>query len=162
MADKQAGPSKAVATPAAENTPLPKKVIPPRAPASKYHNRWWFQFFGLYVLVVTMASIVGSWMNRETTAEILSFRPGRRSLVFALVAGPVAAGYLYDKKLARDIRKEYCDKVQALSQVPMEAEEVARKVEVVSCSIPDDSETERGLNWFKKYIKVYLNLYSWV
>lgn len=140
MADSQAGPSKAVDTAlaqkAATDANLPK-VIPARAPASKYHNRWWFKYFGL-----------------ETTAEILSFRPGRRSLIFALVATPLAAGYLYDKKLAADLREEYCEKVRALSQVPIEAEDLARKVEVIACSIPDDSETERGLNWFKKYIKV--------
>lgn len=106
-------------------------------------------------------SFAWRFFGLDTAAEILSFRPGKTSALLFFLTTPIILGIAYDRKLARDIQKDYLDRVQHLSQdTPLEATAVVRRLQIYSTCIPDDSSSSeadsRGLIWFKKYVKPVL------
>ena len=90
----------------------------------------------------------------DTAVDILSFRPGRKSFIFLATVLPLASAVYWDRKEAKRIRQEYCDKVAWKGKEPLSIHGTVRCVDVVSTKVWDDTEEDRGLIWFKKYMKV--------
>lgn len=89
--------------------------------------------------------------------ELLSYRPGRKMIAFVTFSAILFGSVSYDRREAKRIRQSYIDRVRHLGDEVIDATDfVPRRVAVYSCKLPGDTEDERGLNWFKRYMKPIL------
>lgn len=81
--------------------------------------------------------------------------PSRNWCIFLTVVGTISYIYYDDRKQAKDIRKRYEDAVRPMANVPLKNTlELPRKVTVYAARWPEDDESDRGLLYFRKYVKV--------
>jgi import inner membrane translocase subunit TIM54 len=75
--------------------------------------------------------------------------------VFLTLVGGGTYAYWYDRKECARIKQEYVDRVAHLAKVPMDGSlAFGRKVTVYAAKWPEDDDYERGLKYFKRYVKV--------
>jgi import inner membrane translocase subunit TIM54 len=88
--------------------------------------------------------------------------PSRNWSIFLTIVGTVSYAYYYDRKECARLKKEYADRVRYLSKEEIEGGPLGygRKVTVYAAKWPEDDEWERGLQYFKRYIKVSLPRWS--
>jgi hypothetical protein len=84
--------------------------------------------------------------------------PGPKMSVFLAVSSALTGLYVYDRRECKRIQQEYIDKVKWMSEELLPTDQRARKVKVYGARVPDDGELERGAKWFKRYMKVRLEL----
>ncbi|EKD02255.1 hypothetical protein A1Q2_03402 [Trichosporon asahii var. asahii CBS 8904] len=83
--------------------------------------------------------------------------PSRNWCIFLTVVGTVSYIYYDDRKQAKEIRKRYEDAVRPMAAVPLKNTlDLPRKVTVYAARWPEDDESDRGLLYFRKYVKPYL------
>lgn len=82
--------------------------------------------------------------------------PSRNWSIFLSIVGTVSYAYYYDRKECARLKKEYQDRVKYLAEEKIEGGPLAhgRKVTVYAAKWPEDDEWERGLQYFKRYVKV--------
>lgn len=81
--------------------------------------------------------------------------PSRNWCIFLTVVGTVSYIYYDDRKQAREIRARYEDAVRPMANVPLKNTlDLPRKVTVYAARWPEDDESDRGLVYFRKYVKV--------
>ena len=96
----------------------------------------------------------------DTAADILSFRPGRKTLGFLGLTSALVSGYYWDQWKAKSITNAAIQKYANLGQEALAFEQVVRRISVLGSVQPDDSKTDRSLIWFKKHVKVLLSFGS--
>ncbi|KIJ44321.1 hypothetical protein M422DRAFT_30466 [Sphaerobolus stellatus SS14] len=82
--------------------------------------------------------------------------PSRNWLIFWSISGSLVGLYAYDRRRCRQIREEYIEKVRQLAEEPMDSSALPRKVTVYGARWPGDDDWERGLKYFRKYVKPIL------
>jgi import inner membrane translocase subunit TIM54 len=90
--------------------------------------------------------------------SVLKWRPrmpSKKMTVFlSLVAGGSYA-YWYDRKECARLKQEYISRVEHLSKQPLDGSlAFGRKVTVYAAKWPEDDDYDRGLKYFKRYVKV--------
>lgn len=81
--------------------------------------------------------------------------PSRNWCIFLTVVGTVSYIYYDDRKQAREIRERYVEAVKPMADVPLKNTlDLPRKVTVYAARWPEDDESDRGLLYFRKYVKV--------
>lgn len=77
------------------------------------------------------------------------------TVFLTLVAGG-SYTYWYDRKECARLKQEYISRVEHLSKQPLEGGSLAfgRKVTVYAAKWPEDDDYDRGLKYFKRYVKV--------
>lgn len=81
--------------------------------------------------------------------------PSRNWCIFLTVVGTLSYIYYDDRKQAKEIRKRYEDAVRPMANVPLKNTlDLPRKVTVYAARWPEDDESDRGLLYFRKYVKV--------
>lgn len=91
--------------------------------------------------------------------SVLSWQPrlpSRNWSIFLVTVGTLSYLYYDDRKQCRLIKEEYIDKVRHLSEEPMKPSEWPRKVMIYSTRSPGDDDHDKGLRYFKKYVKPVL------
>ncbi|KAJ9121608.1 hypothetical protein QFC22_002227 [Naganishia vaughanmartiniae] len=90
--------------------------------------------------------------------SVLKWRPrlpSKKMAVFLTLVGSGTYAYWYDRKECARIKEEYVQRVAHLAKVPMEGSlAFGRKVTVYAAKWPEDDDYERGLKYFKRYVKV--------
>jgi import inner membrane translocase subunit TIM54 len=86
--------------------------------------------------------------------------PSRNWSIFLTLVGTVSYAYYYDRTECSRLKKEYMDRVKYLAEEKIEGGPLAygRKVTVYAAKWPEDDEWERGLQYFKRYVKVSCNV----
>ncbi len=82
--------------------------------------------------------------------------PSRNWSIFLTIVGGTAYLYWDDRRKCTQIKQEYIDKVKHLAEVPIGSLDYPRKVTVYAGKWPEDDDWERGLQYFKRYLKVRL------
>lgn len=80
--------------------------------------------------------------------------PSRNWLIFISVTSSIVGYYLYDRRECSKIRQSYIDRVQHLAEQPLHSLDVPRKVTVYGAKWPGDEDYDRGVKYFRKYVKV--------
>lgn len=81
--------------------------------------------------------------------------PSRNWCIFLTVVGTISYIYWDDRKKCREIKEKYVEAVRPYAEVPLENTlELPRKVTVYAARWPEDDENDRGLLYFRKYVKV--------
>lgn len=91
--------------------------------------------------------------------SVLSWKPRLPSRNWSIFWVSVAAvSYLYyeDRRQCKKILDEYKDRVRGLSEDTMQPLEHPRKVLVYTAKYPGDNDYEKGLQFFKRYVKPVL------
>jgi import inner membrane translocase subunit TIM54 len=140
-------PLEAMSTPTPPSAPSPAPVVaanpaaPPAAPAKP--------------------GVIGSMSALEHTGlppSLLRWKPrlpSRNWTIFLSIVGGVSYLYFDDRRKCNQIKQEYIDKVKHLAEVPLSSSmEYPRKVTVYAAKWPEDDDYERGLQYFKRYLKV--------
>ena len=109
---------------------------------------------GVYA-ALRYTGIPESWIRRPKL-------PSRNWLIFFSITSSIIGLYAYDRRKCRQIREEYVRRVEYLSQEKLDSMALPRKVMVYSCKWPGDEEHNRGLKYFKKYVKVCIPVKLWV
>ncbi|TFY60085.1 hypothetical protein EVJ58_g5373 [Rhodofomes roseus] len=91
-----------------------------------------------------------SWLDKRPSL------PSRNWLIFLGVTSTIAGYYIYDRRKCKEIRKEYVDKVKNLADVPLHSLDYPRKVTVYGSKWPADEDYDRGMKYFRKYVKPIL------
>jgi import inner membrane translocase subunit TIM54 len=91
--------------------------------------------------------------------SVLKWRPkmpSKKMSVFLTLVGTGSYAYWYDRKECARLKEEYKGKVEYLSKQPLEGGSLAfgRKVTVYAAKWPEDDDYDRGLKYFKRYVKV--------
>lgn len=97
--------------------------------------------------VLKFTGIPESWIRRPKL-------PSRNWLIFLGVTNTLIGCYYYDRYKCKKIREEYVRRVEHFATEPMGSMELPRKVQVYSCKWPGDEDHDKGLKYFKKYVKV--------
>ena len=98
--------------------------------------------------VLRYTGIPPSWLDKRPKL------PSRNWLIF-LTASATILGYgVYDRRECKRIQDEYIEKVQALSEDPLNPLDVSRKVMVYGAKWPGDEDHQQALKYFRKYVKV--------
>ncbi|KZT27338.1 hypothetical protein NEOLEDRAFT_1130870 [Neolentinus lepideus HHB14362 ss-1] len=82
--------------------------------------------------------------------------PSRNWLIFLSITSTVTGCYIYDRRECKRIRKEYQDKVRFLAEEPLGSLDLPRKVVVYAAKWPGDDDWDRGMRYFRKYVKPIL------
>ncbi|KAJ9111697.1 hypothetical protein QFC19_001057 [Naganishia cerealis] len=89
--------------------------------------------------------------------SVLKWRPrmpSKKMAVFLTLVGGGTYAYWYDRKECVRIKEEYVSRVGHLAKQPMEGSlAFGRKVTVYAAKWPEDDDYERGLKFFKRYVK---------
>lgn len=93
-----------------------------------------------------------SWLSKRPKL------PSRNWLIFLTTTTSILSYYIYDRKQCKAIRQEYVDKVKDLASQPLGTLDLPRKVVVYGARYPGDQDHERCIQYFKKYIKVRIQL----
>lgn len=101
--------------------------------------------------VLRYTGIPPSWLDKRPKL------PSRNWLIFLSVTSSVIGLYVYDRRQCKEIRQSYVDKVQHLSEVPVDPFESPRKVLVLGAKWPGDEDYDQGIKYFRKYVKVGAN-----
>ncbi|GAA94865.1 uncharacterized protein L969DRAFT_97173 [Mixia osmundae IAM 14324] len=90
--------------------------------------------------------------------KLPSYRPGRKMITFIVVTTSLYAGVRYDRKEAKRMAAEYLEQVKEMGRQPIAGmEEVPRCINVLTTTLPEDTERDRSAIYFKKYIKPMLH-----
>ena len=98
--------------------------------------------------VLQYTGIPPSWLDKRPSL------PSRNWLIFLTTTAAVVGYGVYDRMECRRIQAEYIEKVQALSEDPLNPLEVPRKVVVYGAKWPGDEDHQQALKYFRKYVKV--------
>ncbi|KAL5636508.1 hypothetical protein ACGC1H_000459 [Rhizoctonia solani] len=82
--------------------------------------------------------------------------PSRNWLIFWGVLGSISSLYIYDRRAAKRIKQEYCEKVRWRSEEKLNPLDLPRKVRVYACRWPGDDDHNRSMKYFRKYVKPIL------
>ncbi|CAE6450382.1 unnamed protein product [Rhizoctonia solani] len=82
--------------------------------------------------------------------------PSRNWLIFWGVLGSITSLYIYDRRTAKRIKHEYCEKVRWRSEEKINPLDLPRKVRVYACRWPGDDDHNRSMKYFRKYVKPIL------
>lgn len=136
-------PTPPVPAPVTAPIPAPAGVKPPVPTGAQPFNA--MEYTGLPPSLVKKVAAWRKW------AKI----PGPKMSVFLLVTGATGYMYYYDRQEVARLKKEYKEKVEALSKIPLgNSLEYGRKVKVYAGKWPEDDDYERGMLHFRKYVKV--------
>lgn len=91
-----------------------------------------------------------SWLLKKPRQLL----PGKKMSIFLGVVGGLTYLYYEDRRECARIRDEYVQKVKSLAEVPIGSLEEPRRVTVYAARWPEDDEADRGLRYFRKYVKV--------
>lgn len=101
--------------------------------------------------VLRYTGIPPSWLDKRPKL------PSRNWLIFLSVTSSVIGLYVYDRRQCKKIRQSYVDKVQHLSEIPVDPFESPRKVTVLGAKWPGDEDYDQSIKYFRKYVKVGAN-----
>ena len=104
-------------------------------------------------IALEFTGIPPSWLDKKPRL------PSRNWLIFISVTSSVMGYYLYDRRECNKIRQLYINRVQYLAEQPLHSLDVPRKVTVYGAKWPGDEDYERGVKYFRKYVKVRLCIY---
>ncbi|TFK54661.1 hypothetical protein OE88DRAFT_1693484 [Heliocybe sulcata] len=82
--------------------------------------------------------------------------PSRNWLIFLSVTSTLTGCYIYDRLECKRIRSEYQEKVRFLAEEPLGSLDLPRKVVVYAAKWPGDDDWDRGMRYFRKYVKPIL------
>ncbi|ORY27369.1 inner membrane protein import complex subunit Tim54-domain-containing protein [Naematelia encephala] len=92
--------------------------------------------------------------------SVLTYKPrlpSRNWTIFLSLVAGVTYAYTYDRRECERIKAEYIAKVEGKAKEPMKGSfEMPRKVTVLASRWPEDDDLERGVKYFKRYVKPYL------
>jgi import inner membrane translocase subunit TIM54 len=80
--------------------------------------------------------------------------PSRNWLIFISFVTSFTGLYIYDRYECKRTRTEYVDRVKDLAEQPLHKFDLVRKVTVYGSRWPEDYEPDRGIKYFRKYVKV--------
>lgn len=98
--------------------------------------------------VLVSSGIPEGWFSKRPRL------PSRNWLIFLTVTSSIAGYYYYDRRECKRIREKYVDRVKYLAEEPAGSMEWPRMVTVYASKWPGDHDHERGLKYFRKYVKV--------
>jgi import inner membrane translocase subunit TIM54 len=133
------------------NTSLPKAEVPPQVPVPK--------IAAANVAKPVDSATLKALEHTGLPPSLLRWKPrlpSRNWSIFLTLVGGISYAYYYDRSECKRLKQEYTDKVKHLSEEPIEGGALGhgRKVTIYASKWPDDDEWERGLQYFKRYIKV--------
>jgi hypothetical protein len=113
-------------------------------------------------------SLLYRFLGLETAHSILKWRgpkkpPGPKLAAFYFVVIGSVGGYIYDRAQAKKLKQSYIDQVRWMSQQPIAwSDEQQQRIDVYAARVPEDSEPDRPIVFFKKYVKAsqFPDLYS--
>lgn len=111
--------------------------------APQTNRQYVFQFMG----------ISPSWLNKRPKL------PSRNWLIFLSLTSSALGLYAYDRRRCKEIQRIYIDKVRQLSEEPLSSTQFPRKIFVYGSKCPGDEDSDRALQYFRKYVKVSPRLY---
>ncbi|KZT54427.1 hypothetical protein CALCODRAFT_510756 [Calocera cornea HHB12733] len=82
--------------------------------------------------------------------------PSRNWLIFLGVIGSTTALFVYDRRECRRIRREACEKVAWMADLPLDPQGTVRRVKVYAARQPGDDESAKGMLYFRKWVKPIL------
>ncbi|KAF5315548.1 hypothetical protein D9611_004834 [Ephemerocybe angulata] len=100
--------------------------------------------------VLQYTGIPPSWLDKRPKL------PSRNWLIFLSVTSTILGYGVYDRRECRRIQQEYIEKVQELSEGPLQPLEENRKVTVYGAKWPGDEDHQQALKYFRKYVKPIL------
>lgn len=80
--------------------------------------------------------------------------PSRNWSIFLLTVGTLTYLYVDDRRQVRFIQDEYKARVASLGERPLAPSQWPRKIAVYACKAPGDEDYDKGVLWFKRYMKV--------
>lgn len=81
--------------------------------------------------------------------------------IFLSVTIGLTSAYIYDRRECKRIQKEYVHKVKWMGELPLDAREMPRRLQILAAVVPEDGELDRPGRWFKRYIRVSRAVKSW-
>lgn len=138
------------------NLPVPKKTPLPPSTTS------------LPLTTTTKAPLSSTLSVLEHTGiprSVLTWKPrlpSRNWSIFLSIVIGTGSLYYYDRSECKRLKKEYVDKVKHLAEEKMGGTlEYPRLVKVYAAKWPEDEDYDRGLLYFRQYVKVSLDS-KWV
>lgn len=80
--------------------------------------------------------------------------PSRNWSLFLITAGTLTYLYVDDRRQVRRIQEEYKERVASLGEQTIAPSAWPRKISVYACKPPGEENYDKGVLWFKRYMKV--------
>lgn len=77
-------------------------------------------------------------------------------MIPTLVVASGVSLYVYDRRECKRLQQEYIARVEPYGKQLLGPQELPRKVLVLTSRVPEDVEWDRGLKYFRRYVKVRL------